>query len=257
MKAKYILTIALALGALMTGRGLAAMTETDERIAVSFKKTYVYQEYLKDDAIRLACTNGYVTLTGTVAFDSHKALAGETAAGLPGVKNVDNQLISKAERAAEHSDAWILNDVKVALLFHHQVSASKTQVEVKDAVVTLKGVAENEAQKELTAEYAKDVEGVKDVRNEMTVEAPAPSATQRMAQGVDDASVTAQVKVSLMSHRSTSIRRTKVSTQNGVVTVSCTAMNDAEKALVTKLATDITGVKEVINTMTGEQPRGK
>jgi len=35
--------------------------------------------------------------------------------------------------------------------------------------VTLRGTAENQAQKGLASEYAKDVEGVKDVKNEMTV----------------------------------------------------------------------------------------
>lgn len=72
----------------------------------------------------------------------------------------------------------------------------------------------------------------------------------------DDASVTAQVKVSLMSHRSTSVRRTKVTTENGVVTLSGTAMNEAEKALVAKLATDIAGVKQVVNNMTIEKTAG-
>jgi hypothetical protein len=35
--------------------------------------------------------------------------------------------------------------------------------------VTLTGTAKNQAQKELTTEYAKDVEGVKDVDNQMVV----------------------------------------------------------------------------------------
>ena len=35
--------------------------------------------------------------------------------------------------------------------------------------MTLKGEADNQAQKDLTTEYAKDVDGVKDVKNEMTV----------------------------------------------------------------------------------------
>ena len=59
--------------------------------------------------------------------------------------------------------------VKATLLFHRSVSASKTEVDVKDGIVTLRGKAASEAQKELTTEYAKDVEGVKDVKNEMTV----------------------------------------------------------------------------------------
>jgi osmotically-inducible protein OsmY len=54
----------------------------------------------------------------------------------------------------------------------------------------------------------------------------------------------------LLSHRSTSSVNTKVGTIDGVVTISGIARNLAEKTLVTKLATDISGVKSVVNNMT-------
>jgi hyperosmotically inducible periplasmic protein len=44
--------------------------------------------------------------------------------------------------------------------------------------------------------------------------------------------------------------KTKVSTTDGVVTLTGVAKNDAEKALVTKLVTDIDGVSAVTNNMT-------
>ena len=69
----------------------------------------------------------------------------------------------------QNSDAWLSEKVKTTLLFHRSVSASKTEVYVKDGIVTLRGEAASQAQKDLTTEYAKDVEGVKDVKNEMTV----------------------------------------------------------------------------------------
>ncbi len=76
----------------------------------------------------------------------------------------------------------------------------------------------------------------------------APDAT--ISDKIDDASITAQVKSSLLSHRSTSAMHTGVTTTDGVVTLSGIAQNDAEKSLVTKLATDINGVTSVINNMT-------
>ncbi|HWS15338.1 MAG TPA: BON domain-containing protein, partial [Candidatus Methylomirabilis sp.] len=63
-------------------------------------------------------------------------------------------------------------------------------------------------------------------------------------------SITAQVKMTLLNHRSTSAVSTKVKTKNGVVTVSGNAGNAAEKALVTRLASDVHGVKNVTNRMT-------
>ena len=171
---------------------------------------------------------------------------------LPGVVSVDNQLLVKGEQPAEHSDTWIGWKVKSALLFHRNVSATGTDVDVKDGIVTLTGEASSMAQKELTTEYAKDVDNVKGVKNDMTIaQTPAtPDAT--IGEKIDDASVTAEVKSSLLSHHSTSALRTTVSTTDGVVTLGGVAKNDAEKSLVTKLATDINGVTSVINNMTIE-----
>ena len=130
------------------------------------------------------------------------------------------------------------------------MNATGTTVYTKDGIVTLQGEASSLAQKELTTEYAKDIDNVKSVNNEMTIaKTPAmPDAT--VGDKIDDASITAQVKSSLMSHSSTSAIHTTVSTTDGVVTLSGVAKNDAEKSLVTKLATDINGVTSVINNMT-------
>jgi osmotically-inducible protein OsmY len=98
------------------------------------------------------------------------------------------------------------------------------------------------------------VSGVKDVKNEMTlVEAPENNG-QTLGEKIDDASITAQVKVALLSHHSTSAVNTKVATSEGVVTISGIAKNEAEKVLVSKLANDIKGVKSVVNNMTIANP---
>ena len=250
MKSSYSLALLAATSALLVTSGSLRATETDDRIESSAKKSYVFKTYLKDDSIKIESKNGAVILTGTVAEASQKSLAENTVESLPGVKSVDNQLKIKGESPAEHSDGWIGMKVKTALLFHRHVRATKTDVNVTDGVVILSGEASSQAQKELTTEYAKDVEGVKAVKNEMTVaKAPAKPA-ETIGEKIDDASITAQVKSSLMSHRSTSALKTKVETTDGVVTLSGIAKNDAEKSLVTKLVTDIEGVNSVINNMT-------
>ncbi|NTW77535.1 MAG: BON domain-containing protein, partial [Syntrophaceae bacterium] len=69
---------------------------------------------------------------------------------------------------------------------------------------------------------------------------------------IDDASITAQVKMTLLYHRSTSALNTSVTTKRGVVTLSGKAKNAAEKDLATKFAIDVNGVKSVKNRMTIE-----
>ena len=251
MRTRYSVAImAAAVAALVTSAPLQA-SETDDRIESSVQKSYVFKTYLKDDAIQTRSRDGVVTLTGTVAKESHKTLAEDTVAGLPGVKNVDNRLEVKGEpTAAKYSDAWLITKVKTTLLFHRNVSAGSTEVSAREGHVTLRGETSSEAQKALTTEYAKDVEGVKDVSNKMTVSRNLKRPGETMGENIDDASITAQVKMSLLYHRSTSASNTRVETNEGVVTLGGKARNAAEKDLVTKLVTDINGVKSVVNNMT-------
>lgn len=255
MKRIYSLALLAATSALLVSSTSVRASETDDRIESSAKQSYVFKTYLKDDSIKTESKNGAVTLTGTVAESSHKTLAQDTVESLPGVKSVDNQLKVKGESSAEHSDGWVSTKVKTTLLFHRNVRATKTDVNVADGIVTLSGEASSQAQKELTTEYAKDVEGVKAVKNEMTIAKTPGKPDQTTAEKIDDASITAQVKSSLVSHRSTSALKTKVETTDGVVTVSGIAKNAAEKSLVTKLVTDINGVTRVVNNMTIELAR--
>ena len=250
MNIKYPLTLMFAatmlLGACTQMRG----SDTDSRVEATARKTYVFRTYLEDDNIGIEARNGIVTLTGTVAEESHKALAQDTVEGLPGVKSVDNRLEVTGEKAEANSDGWISTKIKTSLWFHRSVS-SETDVVVKDGVATLSGAASSQAQKDLTTEYAKDVEGVKSVNNEMTVAQDEPAQdVETLGELIDDASITAQVKLALASHRSTSALRTKTETRDGVVTLTGEAANQAEKDLVSKLARDINGVKSVNNNMT-------
>jgi len=258
IKTTYSAVLMMSVVALLVTSMPVYASEMDDRIELSARKSHVFKTYLNGDDIKIQSKNGAVTLTGTVSEESHKLLAHETVAGLPGVKSVDNRLELKGTPPAENSDAWIGAKVKATLSFHQSVNASKTEVDVKDGIVTLRGEAATQARKELATEYAKDVEGVKDVNNEMIVSIPStttqPSTTTKTTVGedIDDASITAQVKISLLYHRSTSALNTKVETNKGVVTLYGKAKNAAEKGLATKLANDINGVKSVTNRMTIE-----
>ncbi|MBL8012684.1 MAG: BON domain-containing protein, partial [Candidatus Omnitrophica bacterium] len=149
LKVFFAFTTAIVL----TGASAFA-SETDGRIEASAKESYVFKTYLKDDLIKTESKEGVVTLTGTVAQESHKSLATETVASLPGVVRVDNQLILNGDQPTENSDGWLSMQVKSALLYNRHVSGIKTQVFVTDGIVTLKGNADSQAQKDLAGEYA-------------------------------------------------------------------------------------------------------
>ena len=241
-------SVLFSLAATLIGPASQA-SEQDDRIESSAARSYVFKTYLKEDSIDTQSEGGVVTLTGTVLEASHKAMAETTVESLPGVVRVDNQLKVQTEAPPERSDAWIGMKVRTALLFHRNVSARTTEVSVNEGVVVLSGQASSLAQKELTAEYARDIEGVKSVTNELVVGNEPTTTPDNSAETIDDASITAQVHLALLTHRSTSALKTTVSTRDGIVTLGGLAKNAAEKSLVTKLVTDINGVKSVINNM--------
>nr|WP_320050480.1 BON domain-containing protein [uncultured Desulfuromonas sp.] len=247
-KVIYAIPVVIAALTLLTFSLPVQAVSTDSRIESAAKTSYVFTNYLKDDDVKVQSKDGAVTLTGSVASESHQAMAGETVANLPGVKAVDNQLTVKGNQPSAMSDAWLVTKVKTNLLFHRSVSAT-TDVDVKDGIVTLRGTADNQAQKELTTEYATDVDGVKEVKNEM-IAGKSSQDKQTIGDKIDDASITTMVKMTLLGHRSTSAFKTSVTTKDGVVTLSGKADNQAEIALAGKLANDVNGVQSVQNKMT-------
>ena len=252
IKSVYNLAVIVAAAVLFVTSIPLHASNTDDRIVSSAKDSYVFKTYLKSDAIKVQSKDGIVTLTGTVSEESHKSMAEETVSNLPGVKSVNNQLSITGSPASANSDAWIAERVRGTLLFHRSVSYLNTDVSVTDGNVTLRGTATSEAEKQLTTEYAKDVSGVKDVDNQMTVTKSPAKSHRSVGEVIDDASITTQVRMSLLFHHGTDVFDTKVSTHKGVVTLAGTAKNQAEIELATKRVSDIHGVKSVNNQMTIE-----
>jgi osmotically-inducible protein OsmY len=229
---------------------LFASSDTDRKIEDAAKSSYNYRTVLEDN-VKVKADDGIVTLTGTVQDKDDKALAADTVENLPGVKAVKNDIVV-AGKYPEKSDSWMAVKIRSRLLVKGNVSATATKVAVQDGVVTLSGTADNVAQKELTEAYAKDIEGVKSVKNDLVVLAtPADPAT--VGEKIDDASITTQVKFALLSHKGTSALKTKVTTTDGVIVITGEAASEAEKSLVTKLAGDVRGVVSVNNSMSVKQ----
>ena len=256
-KSMYLLSFIMTIFSLFLICSNLFASEMDNRIEDSAKQSYVFKTYLQGDDINIQSTDGAVTLTGTVSEESHKPLARETVVSLPGVKSVVNTLEVRGVIPAANTDEWLINKVRFSLFFHRSVNAVETEVFAKDGVVTLRGKASSEAQKSLTAEYVKEVEGVRIVNNEMTVSPVAMKPGKEtmgekmdaVTESIDDASITALVKMTLLYHRSTRAVETTVETKNGVVELGGKAKNAAERDLASKLVSDVYGVKSVLNTM--------
>lgn len=264
-KTMYCLALAVTMAALFLFNDLLSASLMDDSIETSAKQSYVYKTYLKGDDIKIHSHDGVVVLTGNVSREFHKSLAGETVSILPGVKSVDNKLEVKGEVHAIHSDEGLIARVKSIFLLHRKVNAANTEIFAKDGIITLRGEAASAAQKKRTTEFAKDVEGVKSVINEMTVLTAAAIQGKKAAgkkmdaigEPIDDASITAMVKTMLQYHRSTSALNASVETKKGVVRLMGKVKNPVEKYHATKLVRDVHGVKIVVNKITFKGDKSK
>jgi osmotically-inducible protein OsmY len=222
-------------------------SDVDSKIVDAAKSSYNYRTLL-DDKVTVKSNDGVVTLTGMVADKDLRILAEDTVSNLPGVMRVDNR-ITLDPALQERSDAWIAWKIRYQLLVRANVSNRTTTVAVNDGVVMLTGSAASMAEKELVGAYAADIDGVKSVRNDIAIDTPV-SEERTVGETIDDASITSQVKYALLTHKSTSALKTKISTKDGVVMITGVASNEAEKTLAGKLAQSIRGVKSVTNQMT-------
>lgn len=248
-----ILAVASAL--LMFGAPVYAAT-TDEQIETSVRESYIFKNYLQEDAIQVKSQDGVVTLTGSVAQEPHKGLAMETAASLPGVTRVDDQLVVQDAQVAGSADALVRERVRLELWSHRNLRAANLGFEVNNGVVSVRGEAISQAQIDLISEYIKDVDGVSDVKNDMVVANTGKSVGETiddLGSTIDDASITALVKATLLYHRSTSAITTRVETSGGMVRLSGTARSAAARDLASKYAQDVHGVKNVTNFMVLEK----
>jgi hyperosmotically inducible periplasmic protein len=244
MKFTYLSAFAVILASPLA---LSASSENDRKIEDAAKASYNYRTVLEDN-VKVKANDGVVTLTGTVHDKDDRSLAADTVENMPGVVSVDNQIKVDAAHP-EKSDSWIAMKIRGRLLSKGNVSATSTKVAVTDGIVVLSGTADNLAQKELTEIYAKEIDGVKSVKNEIAVKAVPASTNATVGEKIDDASITSQVKYALLTHRSTSALKTKVTTTDGVVRITGDAASSAEKSLATKLAQDVRGTKSVTNDM--------
>ena len=150
-----------------------------EKIDDTVITTQVKMALMKDSSTAtlgtdVTTTNGIVLLQGTVQDNTERDMTTKVAASVQGVKSVQNEMKVITEQTStvgeRLEDTAITTKVKMALTLHASTGALRTTVTTTDSVVTVGGKAKNKAEKELVSKIVEDVEGVKKVINNMTVE---------------------------------------------------------------------------------------
>lgn len=230
--------------------------------------TFELNRYLRSYDLDVSVADGKATLAGIVDEDITRDLAGEIALSVAGVESVDNRIEVQEEHAKKASgdnergfgetvdDASITAAVKSRLLWNSQTEGLKTEVSTHSGVVTLSGIADSDETIELANKLAKNTHGVASVTNRLTVDADAkaPRAADakearsekgKTAQAISDTWITTKVKSTFIMSSNVSSGDISVSTEDGIVSLSGSALSGEERDLAIALATNIRGVQSV------------
>ena len=137
----------------------------DERmetvIAVNLRKA---GPGLEDSHIDVKVFNAVVLLTGEVPSKELKQLAGQTAREVPGIRQVHNELLIKANSTffSRTNDGWIATKVRTKLLARRDIEAERVKVVVENRIVYLMGLLTRE-EAQAVSEMAAKVSGVEKV----------------------------------------------------------------------------------------------
>ncbi len=140
-------------------------------------------------------------------------------------------------------DATVTTRVKAALAQSDDVKARQVDVETFRGIVQLNGFVDSAEAKDAATDVAREVAGVREVRNNLVVD----TQPDTVGQAVDDGMITARIKTALIGEDRTKAGQINVTTDNGVVHLSGFVDNNQEKAAASEVARSVAGVREVRN----------
>ena len=116
--------------------------------------------------VDVSTSQGIVTLSGSGSNLLVKERAVKIAESIRGVRGVIDRI---AVTPASRPDADIRKDIMTALLLDPATESYQVAVSVESAAATLTGKVGSYAEKQLAARIAKGIKGIKEVRNDLTV----------------------------------------------------------------------------------------
>ena len=202
----------------------------------------------------------YATILGAAVLVS---VAVVTAPTYVESQSTGDKVEQKAEKAwektkdvtrdvkSEVSDSWLTAKTKIALFADERVKGRQVGVETVKGVVTLRGKVDSDEAKTTAASLAQGIEGVKSVKNDLQVVAPA----DRKAVDVSDEDITRQVVAGLA--KDARLKKVDVRTDRGVVSLTGDVPSIGASARASELARGVPSVRSVKNELTHKDAKSK
>ena len=154
--------------------------------------------------------------------------------------------LGKADEKTPINDTYLTAKTKIALFADSRVKGSEINVETTQGVVIIRGKVDTDSAKQAAEGIAKGIDGVKSVKNELQVVAPA----KREAVEEKDEAITTRVKEQIAKDASLKKAGIHAQTNAGVVSLSGEVPDLMTSAQASWTAWQVPGVKSVKNDLT-------
>lgn len=152
------------------------------------------------------------------------------------------------EARADLSDAWITSKTKIALFADERVKGRQVSVETDKGVVSLRGTVDSADAKAAADSVAQGIDGVKSVRNDLQVVAPA----ERKAVAANDKEIKRGIEDRFAGDAQ--LKKIDVRSDAGVVTLTGEAPSITAAARASEIARSMPAVRSVRNEVSYKDP---
>lgn len=152
----------------------------DRAVTAAVRSRMLGSGEFKGLKIGITTVNNVVTLFGVVPTDAHVESMIGIASNTKGVDEVVNQLTVRTKDDAydavrgtgrQISDEWLESRVSTAIMLNRHLKLRELDIEVDDGICMLSGTVDSEEKRVLAEEVARNIQGISEVRNTITVRA--------------------------------------------------------------------------------------
>jgi hyperosmotically inducible periplasmic protein len=154
--------------------------------------------------------------------------------------------VSKVDEKTPITDTWLTSKTKIALFADPRIKGSEITVETSQGMMMIRGKVDSDAAKQAAEGIAKGITGVKTVKNELQVVAPA----KREAIDDKDDAITTRVNAQIAKDTYLKDAGIHAQTNAGVVSLSGEVSSLMASAQASWTAWQVPGVKSVKNDLT-------
>ncbi len=218
---------------------MAELKKTDSQIQRDVLDELTWDTRVKATDVGVEVKSGTVTLTGTVGSWTARLAAQEAAHRVLAVLDVANEILVSPQGSYGRSDTDIAQAVRHALEWNVLVPHDRIRSTVTSGIVTLEGTVDFWSQQEDAARAVRNLAGVLEVKNLITIEPPSMHPSPE--------TVRSAIEKALERHAEHAAKRVQISVVDGKVILRGQVPSWAERNAAEGAVRGTAGVRAIEN----------